>query len=157
MMLKNGLIHLIIDTSRPIPIGENKKIPGLFKDELGGKIIIEVVAIRPKTYAYITDDSIEHKNAKGTKKCAIKWEIIFENYKDCLLNNKNVCRSEQRFKSYNHNVCTEEVNKTVLNANDDKRLQTYDEITTYPYETNDFKVCESEMLTVKDLFLKKLQ
>ena len=74
-----------------------------------------------------------------------------------MLNNKNVCRSEQRFKSYNHNVCTEEVNKTVLNANDDKRLQTYDEITTYPYETNDFKVCESEMLTVKDLFLKKLQ
>ena len=157
MMLKNGLIHLIIDTSRPLPIGKNKKIPGLFKDELGGKIIIEVVAIRPKTYAYITDDSIKHKNAKGTKKCAIKWGIIFENYKDCLLNNKNVCRSEQRFKSYNHNVCTEEVNKTVLNANDDKRLQTYDEITTYPYETNDFKVCESEMLTVKDLFLKKLQ
>ena len=53
MMLKNGLIHLIIDTSRPLPIGKNKKIPGLFKDELGGKIIIEVVAIRPKTYAYL--------------------------------------------------------------------------------------------------------
>ena len=52
---------------RPLPIGKNKKVPGLFKDELGGKIIIEVVAIRPKTYAYLTDDGSEHKKAKGTK------------------------------------------------------------------------------------------
>ena len=61
---------------RPLLIDKNKKIPGLFKDELGGKIIIEVVAIRPKTYAYSTDDGIEHKKAKGAKKCIIKWEII---------------------------------------------------------------------------------
>ena len=57
---------------RPLPIGKNKKVPGLFKDELGGKIIIEVVAIRPKTYAYLTDDGIEHKKTKGTKICVIK-------------------------------------------------------------------------------------
>ena len=56
----------------PHPIGKNKKIPGLFKDELGGKIIIEVVAIRPKTYAYLTDGDSEHEKAKGTKKCIIK-------------------------------------------------------------------------------------
>ena len=95
MMLKNGLIHLIMIKSykRPLPIGKNKKIPGLFKDELGGKIIIEVVAIRPKTYAYLTDDGIKHKKAKGTKKCITKHEIMFENYADCLLNNKNVYRS----------------------------------------------------------------
>ena len=82
---------------------------------------------------------------------------MFQNYKDCLLNNKNVYRSQQRFKSYNHDVYTEEGDKIALSANDDKRLQTYDKITTYPYGTNAFKVCESEMLTVKDLFLKKLQ
>ena len=52
---------------RPLPTGKNKKVPGLFKDELGGKIIIEVVSIRPKTYPYTTDDGSEHKKAKGTK------------------------------------------------------------------------------------------
>ena len=57
---------------RPLPLGKNKKVPGLFKDELGGKIIIEVVAIRPKTYAYLTDGDSEHEKAKGTKKCIIK-------------------------------------------------------------------------------------
>ena len=130
-----------------------KKIPGLFKDELGGKIIIKVVAIRPKTYAYLTDDGIKHKKAKGTKKCIIKQEIMFENYTDCLLNNENVYRSQQRFKSYNHDVYTEEVNKIALISNDDKRLQTFDRITTYPYGTNAFKICESEMLKCKTLIL----
>ena len=38
---------------RPLPIGKNKKVPGLFKDELGGEIITEVVALRPKTYVYL--------------------------------------------------------------------------------------------------------
>ena len=77
---------------------------------------------------------------------------MFENYTNCLLNNKNVYRSQQRFKSYDH-VYTEEVNKTALSANDDKRLQTYDKITTYPYGTNAFKVCESEMLNSKRFIL----
>ena len=72
------------------------------------------------------------KKAKGTKKCVIKQELMFQNFKDCLSNNKNVYRSQQRFKSYNHDVYTEEVNKIGLNANDDKRLQTYDKTTKYP-------------------------
>ena len=80
---------------------------------------------------------------------------MFQNFKDCLFN--NVYRSQQRFKGYNHDVFTEEVNKIALSSNDDKRLQTCNRITTYPYGTNVFKVCESEMLTVKDLFLEKLQ
>ena len=115
--------------------------------------MIEVVAIRPKPYAYLTDDGTEHKKTKGTKKYVIKWEIMSENYTDCLLNNKNVYRSQQRFKSYNHDVYAEEVNKTVLSSNNDKRLQTYDKIITYPYGTNTFKVCESEMLKCKGLIL----
>ena len=74
--------------------------------------------------------------------------------KDCLFNDKTVYRSQQRFKSHNHDVYTEEVNKVALSSNDDKRLQTFDRITNYPYGTNAFKVCENEMLEVKNLFLK---
>ena len=78
---------------------------------------------------------------------------MFENYTDCLLNNKNVYRSQQRFKSCNHDVYTEEVNKIALSAKDDKRFQTYDSIKTYPYGTNAFKVCEREMLNNRRFIL----
>ena len=71
---------------------------------------------------------------------------MFENYKDSLFNNRVILKSQQRFRSYDHNVYTEEVNKIALNSNDDKRLQTFDGITTYPYGMNAFKVCENEML-----------
>ena len=80
---------------------------------------------------------------------------MFENQKDCLLSNKNVYRSQQRFKSYNHDVYTEEVNKIALNANVDKIQKTFDRIMTYLYGANAFKVCESEIL--KDLFFGKLK
>ena len=61
---------------------------------------------------------------------------MFENFKYCLFNNKTVHRSHQRFKSYNHDVYTEEVNKIALSSKDDKRLKTSDRITTYPYGTS---------------------
>ena len=51
---------------RPLSIGKNKKVPGLFKDELGGKIMTDVVALRPKTYAYLMDDGSDHKKANST-------------------------------------------------------------------------------------------
>ena len=40
---------------RFLPIGKNKNVSGLFKDELGGKVIIELVGIRPKAYTYLID------------------------------------------------------------------------------------------------------
>ena len=63
---------------RPLPIGKNKRVPGLFNDELGGKIMVEVVSIRPKTWAYLMNDGSEHKKAKGTKKCVRKQKHMFE-------------------------------------------------------------------------------
>ena len=96
---------------------------------------------------------VKLQKSKGTKKCVIKRELIIENYKDCLFNDKIILKSEQRFKSDHHNIYAEEINKIALSSNDDKRLQTSDRIKTYPYETNAFKVCESEMLLVKRLIL----
>ena len=78
------------------------------------------------------DDGRDHKKAKGTKKCVIKPKLMFNNYKDCLFNNKTVYRSQERFKSYYHDVYTKEVN-----SNDDKRLQTSDRIMTYPNRTDE--------------------
>ena len=67
---------------RPFPTGKNKKVIGLMKDELGGRVITEFAALRPKTYSYLTDDCKEDKKAKGTKKCVIKRMIKFEDYKN---------------------------------------------------------------------------
>ena len=75
---------------RPLPIGKNKKVPDLFKDELVGKIIRGVVILRPKAYAYLDEDGNEHKKSKCTKKCVIKQKTIFQSYKDSLFNNKTV-------------------------------------------------------------------
>ena len=71
---------------------------------------------------------------------------MFEKYKESLFNNKVIRKSQQGFRSYDHKVYTKEVNKIALSNNDDKRLQIFDGITTYPIGTNAFKVCESEML-----------
>ena len=90
------------------------------------------------------DDDSGHKRAKGTKKCVIKRELTLKNYKDSLFNNEIIIKSH-RFRSDHHNVYTKEVNKIALSSNDDKRIQTFDKITTYPYDTNAFKVCENEM------------
>ena len=133
---------------RPLPIGMNKKELDFFKDELGGKIMEEFCALRPKAYAYLMDDSSEKKKAKGTNKYVIKQGLKFENYTDCLFNNKIVLKSQLRFKIDHHNVYTIEINKIALSSNDNKRLQTFDRVTTYPYGANAFRVRESEMLKV---------
>ena len=119
----------------------------MFKDELGGMIMTELCALRAEAYAYLMEDGSEHKKAKGTKKCTVKKEIIFENYKDSLFNDKIIIKSQLRFRSDHHKRYTEELNKIALSSKDDKRLQTSDKVTTYPYGINTFKVCESEMLS----------
>ena len=65
------------EVNRPLPTGKNKKIIGLMKDELGGRIITEFVTLRPKTYSFFTDDGKKDTKAKGTKKCVIKNKIKF--------------------------------------------------------------------------------
>ena len=77
----------------------------------------------------------------------MKRMLKFDDYKDCVFKNEIILKSQQRFKSEAHSLYTEDVNKIALSSNDDKRLQTFDRIRTYPYGTNAFKVCKSEMLS----------
>ena len=137
----------------PLTIGQNKKEPGIFKDELGGKIMKEFCTFRPKAYAYLIDDGGEKDKAKETKKCVIKRNIKFEDYKDWLFNNEIILKSQQIFKGDYHNVYT--ITKIALGSNDDKRLRTFDRVTTYPYGAPAVKVCESEMMVVRDLFVER--
>ena len=152
-ILKND-VEERFDTSnyecdRPLPKGKNKKVIELMKDDLGGKILIEFVAIRPKTYYYLKEDDgkrVTEKKAKGTKKCVTKRILKFNDYKDCLSNNEIILKSQQKFKSGAHNVYTEDIDKIALSSNNDNRLQTFDRITSYPYGTSAGRVCKTEML-----------
>ena len=121
------------ECDRPLPTGMNKKVIGLMKDELGGRVITEFVALRPKTYSYLTDDCKEDKKARGTKKCVIKRMIKSDTYKNCLLNSEVILKSQQRFISKRHDVYTENSNKIALSSNDDKTIVSSDKITSYPY------------------------
>ena len=118
---------------RPLPIGVNKKVLGLIKDKLGGGIITEFVALRPKAHSCKTEDNVVLKKAKRTKKCIINKMLSFNDYKNCLFDNGKVLRSQQRFKRENHSVYMENINKIALSCNDDKRFVATDGIESYPY------------------------
>ena len=72
------------ELDRPLPKGKNKKLVGLMKDELGGKIMTQFVGLRAKTYSFFIDDGSEDKMQKAQKKCVIKRKLKFENFKNCL-------------------------------------------------------------------------
>ena len=91
---------------RLLPIGLNKKVIGLMKDELGGKIMTEFVALRPKLYSYKKLDGSEDKKCKGIKKCVVKKTLTFEDYKACLFNDSTEYRSQLMFRSAKHEVHT---------------------------------------------------
>ena len=151
--------------NRPFPKGKNKRVIGMFKDELGRKIMTEFCAFRAKAYSFLiveySDDDYEkskiiNKKVKGTKKCIVKREIIFKNYVDALFIDEVIIRSQQRFRSDHHKVYTEEVHKIALSSNDDKRIQKVDKVTTCPYGTNALMVCENEMLFKKNKKIKNI-
>ena len=130
------------EVDRPLPKGKNKKVIGLMKDELGGKIIIEFVALRPKTYSYLMDDDSEAKKAKGTKNCVIKRMLKFNDYKDSLLNYEIVLKSQPTFKSEAHNVYIEEISKIMIK---DYRLMI--ELQHIHMDTNTEKLCKTKILS----------
>ena len=107
--------------NRPLPIGLNKKVIGLMKDELGGEIIKEFVTLRPKMYSYRTSEK-ESKKCKGIKKCVVRKTITFKDCKNCLFSGETSYRSQLMFRFSLHKIQALEVNKIALNKGDDKRI-----------------------------------
>ena len=107
--------------NQPLPVGLNKKIIGLMKDELGGEIMTEFIPLRPKMYAYKTGSS-ESKKCKGIKKCIVHKTISFDGYKACLFGGGPSYRSQLMIRSLKHEVKMLEVNKLALSRDDDKRI-----------------------------------
>ena len=113
--------------------GVNKKVIGMFKDEAAGKQIAEFVGLRAKLYSYRVEESYEEKKCKGVKKAVIKKTISFNDYKNCLFNNKPAMRKMNVIRSHLHTIFTETVNKIALSPFDDKRLIREDNIHTFAY------------------------
>ena len=80
------------------------------KDELCGKVMTHLCALRTKTYSYLDYDGKEEKKVKGTKKCVIKKKTKFDDYRACLFNNNLVLRSQELFKSELYDVYTLKLN-----------------------------------------------
>ena len=113
--------------------GKNKKVPGMMKDEAGGKIIEEFVGLRAKLYSYKMFEGKEEKKCKGIKKSVIKKNISHEDYKECLFSGASQMRKMNVIRSRRHEIFSETVNKIALSANDDKRIILEDKISTLSY------------------------
>ena len=105
------------DNNRPLPIEKNKKVIGLMKDELGGKIMTEFVALRAKMYEYRKiDKEGEEKRCKSTKKCVVSEGLTFDDYKTCLFNDETIHREQMLFKNKKYEVYTVNKHKIALNT-----------------------------------------
>ena len=101
------------------------------EDELGGAVMTEFVALRPKLYSYKKLDGSEDKKCKGIKKCIVKKTLTFEDYKTCLFSDSTEYRSQLMFRSSKLEVRTIEVNKVALNKDNDKRISIRDGISAF--------------------------
>lgn len=104
---------------------KNKKVPGLFKDELNGRLMTEFVGLRAKCYAIRSLDGNSRndkiKKAKGVKKNVLKNKITFDHYIECIMNNCEIVENQNTIRSVMHRVYTIRQNKVALNPFDDKR------------------------------------
>ena len=110
--------------------GENKKIIGMFKDEVAGRQITKFVGLRPKLYSFKIEGSNTNKKCKGVKKSVVKKQIDFEDYVRCLFSGEKQMRKMNVIKSENHEIYSKEVNKLALSAEDDKRILYKNKINT---------------------------
>ena len=112
---------------------KNKKVIGKFKDEAAGIPIIEFVGLRSKMYSYMKENQKGGKTAKGIKKNVIKNNIMHDDYKETLFNNKQMYHKMKTIRSENHQLGSYELNKVSLSCFDDKRYIHEDGISSYAY------------------------
>ena len=139
---------------RPLQIGVNKKVIGMFKDELGGNIMKEFCALRAKTYAYLMKDDNETKKAKGVKRCVIKRRLMFEYYKESLFNNKTIMRSQLRFKSEAFIECSDTMDDVYDNINDYNSNRTRKILIVFDDMIADIMVNKKFQAIIKELFIR---
>ena len=127
----------------------NKKVIGKMKDELHKGYMREFIALSPKVYVYqqvkVDKTVSEEKKGRGRSKAVAKETLSFDHYKKCLFNNETVKCIQHRIKSSPFSVDTVQINKIALKNSDDKRLRSFNGITTYPYGTSAFMVCIEEL------------
>ena len=127
----------------------NKKVIGKMKDELHKGYMREFIALSPKVYVYqqvkVDKTVSEEKKGRGRSKAVAKETLSFDHYKKCLFNNETVKCIQHRIKSSPFSVDTVQINKIALKNSDDKRLRSFNGITTYPYGTSTFMVCLEEL------------
>ena len=118
------------DHKSGILTGVNKKVIGMFKDEVAGRQITHFVGLRPKLYSFKVEDTNTTKKCKGIKKNVVKKGIDFQDYVDCLFSGEKQMRSMKIIRSENHNIYSKEVNKIALSNEDDKRILSEDKVHT---------------------------
>ena len=123
--------HVDRDGNRSaIPVGKNKKVPGLFKDECGGKIMTEFVGLRAKLYACDVEGVGESKKCKGVKTSTVRKDITLANYRECLYSGVPQTRSMNVIRSRGHELYSERITKVALCPKDDKRIILEDRVST---------------------------
>ena len=105
-----------------IKTGVNKKVIGMFKDEVAGRQITHFVGLRPKLHSFKVEDGSLTKKCKGIKKNVVKKGIAFEDYVQCLFSGEKQMRTMKIIRSENHDIHSKEVNKIALSNDDDKRV-----------------------------------
>ena len=118
------------DHESGILTGANKKVIGMFKDEVAGRQITHFVGLRPKLYSFKVEDEKVNKKCKGIKKNIVKKDISFEDYVQCLFSGEKQMRSMKILRSENHDIYSKEVNKVALSNEDDKRILENDNVNT---------------------------
>ena len=113
--------------------GVNKKVIGMFKDEVAGKQITHFVGLRPKLYSYKVEDEKDFKKCKGIKKNVVKKSIDFDDYVKCLFTGEKEMRKMKIIRSEKHDIYSKEVNKIALSSEDDKRAVLKDKVHTLAF------------------------